>query len=683
MFPAPSSRVLRGIALLLVSGLCTGLFSEDPRGRQRERRYAHFDGVEHETTSLMVKFPKGATKRLKDRVGLMIDATYVDENQDGIDDRFAHIAGGQWVLFTFNRPDGDDHARNILHMLKGKNEIEAADLNYRIQASLTPNDPKYATLWAPAKVNAPAAWDLSTGSSNVVVGVVDSGIDYRHEDLAANMWVNPREIAGNGIDDDGNGYVDDVYGVNAVAGSGNPLDDFNHGSHCAGIIGAVGNNGKGVVGVNWVTRMMAIKVLNSSGSGSSSDIVEGINYAVSQKIAGVNLKVLSNSYNSSSASTAIRDAILAANAQGILFVVSAGNNGRNVDSTPIYSCEYMLDNMINVANTTSSDGLASDSNYGLETVHMGAPGSNILSTVRNNGYGTMSGTSMACPMVAGAAALMLARNGALSLPDLKAKLIQSGDPIAALSGKTISGRRLNLKAALDAAVPSSNTPPTASFTLSSSSGTTATSFAVDASGSSDAQTVTADLQVRWDWNGDGVWDTTWSTSKTAATTYAAAGTYTLRLAVKDPGGLEGTTSRTVTVTAEPTLVNLALNKTASASETYSTFTPNKAFDGSTGTGSYWAAPTTTLTQWLQVDLGSVQSVSRARVHWSTGTNFAKSYEIQYLSGSTWTTAWSTTAGTAGLREITFPAVSAQSWRIRATAKNGSYYTVYEFELFRS
>ena len=222
-------------------------------------------------------------------------------------------------------------------------------------------------------------------SANVLVGVIDTGVDYNHPDLAANIWTNPGEIAGNGIDDDGNGYIDDVHGYDFVNNDGDPMDDNGHGTHFSGTIGGVGNNGIGVAGVNWNVKIMALKFLDSGGSGSTANAVAGVQYAT---MMGVD--VTSNSWGGGGFSQALYDAIDAAGAANIAFVAAAGNNGANNDTSPAYPAAYDLPNIISVAATDDNDELASFSNYGAASVDLGAPGVDILSTLPGNQYGLLS-----------------------------------------------------------------------------------------------------------------------------------------------------------------------------------------------------------------------------------------------------------------------------------------------------
>lgn len=293
-----------------------------------------------------------------------------------------------------------------------------------------------------------AAWNITTGSEDVVVGVIDTGIDYTHTDLAANMWVNEKEIPDNGIDDDGNGVVDDVFGYNAIDDSGDPMDDNRHGSHCAGIIGAVGDNDEGVTGVNWKVKLMALKFLSGSGGGQLNDALECINYALEMKARGVNLRVLSNSWGGGGYSKALEEAIKDANEAGILFVAAAGNDNANNDRDPHYPSNYDVPNVISVAALDRNDKLASFSNFGEKTVHIAAPGVDVYSTVLDGEYEHLSGTSMATPYVSGVAALVLAKEPKLKVTKLKEQILGSAVPVEALKGKTATGGRLNAERAL-------------------------------------------------------------------------------------------------------------------------------------------------------------------------------------------------------------------------------------------
>ncbi len=347
--------------------------------------------------------------------------------------------------------------------------VEAVEYNYEVRASVTPNDPRYPELWGlnnigqtggkpDADVDAPEAWDVQTGT-DVVVAVIDTGVDYTHPDLAANIWTNPGEIPGNGIDDDGNGYVDDVHGYDFCNSDNDPKDDHGHGTHVAGTIAAVGNNGVGVTGVSWSARIMAVKFLCASGSGTTSAAISAVLYA-----ADMNAKVMNNSWGGGGFSQALMDAIATADQAGALFVAAAGNNGADNDATPHYPSSYQVPNVLAVAATDLNDAKASFSNYGAASVGLGAPGVSILSSVPPvgdpccsdpSGYKLLSGTSMATPHVSGAAALAFAQYPGITHHQAKLRLMSGADPIPALAGITITGGRLNARATLE----EDNVPP--------------------------------------------------------------------------------------------------------------------------------------------------------------------------------------------------------------------------------
>jgi len=250
--------------------------------------------------------------------------------------------------------------------LKKQSCVAYAEPDYLLQAvDTTPNDAYYGSLYGMSKIGAPKAWDKCTGSDKIVVGVIDTGIDYSHPDLAGNIWTNPGEIAGDGIDNDNNGYIDDIHGWDFCNDDNDPMDDNSHGTHCAGTIAGVGNNGTGVVGVSWNTKVAALKFLGASGGGSTSDAIDAVNYA-----NAMGFDLTSNSWSGSSYSQALVDAING----GCLFVAAAGNNGDlDNDIYPRYPATYDLENILSVAVTDSNDILASFSHYGATSVDLAEP----------------------------------------------------------------------------------------------------------------------------------------------------------------------------------------------------------------------------------------------------------------------------------------------------------------------
>jgi subtilisin family serine protease len=345
--------------------------------------------------------------------------------------------------------------QNVADALAGYNAAAGviyAEPDYHWKAIVTtPNDARFDELWGmhntgqtggtpDADINAPEAWDITRGRETPIVAVIDTGVDYLHEDLADNMWVNTGEIPGNGVDDDGNGFMDDVYGYDFFNGDGDPMDDDDHGTHVAGTIGAVGNNNLGVAGVSWDVRIMALKFISGFG-GSTEDAISCIEYAVL-----MDADIMSNSWGGEGFSQALKDAIDAAGAAGIAFVAASGNSATDNDTVPHYPSNFESANIISVMSTDHNDLRSGFSTWGLTTVDLAAPGSDILSCKRGGGYVSFSGTSMATPHVSGACALMLSVNPTLSVSDIRNALMSTVDPV--LPGLCVSGGRMNLVAAL-------------------------------------------------------------------------------------------------------------------------------------------------------------------------------------------------------------------------------------------
>ncbi|MBE7538919.1 MAG: immunoglobulin domain-containing protein [Opitutaceae bacterium] len=313
-----------------------------------------------------------------------------------------------------------------------------------------PSDYDPRMLWGLERVAAPSAWEVTTGSNNVIVAIIDSGITLNHPDLAANIWQNPAE-SGNGLDDDANGLVDDLHGWDFANNDNDPTDQDSHGTHVAGIIGAVGNNAIGVTGVAQRVKIIGLRAGNNTLS--TSAIIQALDYLTNLKLRGVPIVVVNNSYTSSFPNTMQRESIVRARDADILFVAAAGNDGRDIDNTGLlYPVGFGLSNIIGVASTSLSDTLSDFSNWGLSSVHLGAPGTGILSTVLNNLYGVKEGTSMAAPMVAGAAALLRSAEPSLGATQLKARLISSAKALPGLANRVVSGGRLDLQALINPGV---------------------------------------------------------------------------------------------------------------------------------------------------------------------------------------------------------------------------------------
>ena len=350
-----------------------------------------------------------------------------------------------------------------LAVFQADTRVATAEANYRLMLEGIPNDPRFSSMYGlnntaqtggtqDADIDAPEAWNINTGTRRTIVAVIDTGVDYNHQDLAANMWRNTGEISGDGVDNDGNGYVDDIYGYDFANNDADPMDDNGHGTHVSGTIGAVGNNGIGTTGVNWNTRIMALKFLAADGSGSTAGAISALNYAVRM---GANLS--NNSWGGGGSSSLLSQAISNAKNAGHIFVAAAGNSGLNNDATANYPSNYDFDNVVAVAATDNKDVLASFSNYGATTVDIAAPGVGILSTLPGNTYGTLSGTSMATPHVSGAISLIWDQNPTFTYQQVIAKLYSSVDKIAGLNGKVATGGRLNIGNALNGST--TNPPP--------------------------------------------------------------------------------------------------------------------------------------------------------------------------------------------------------------------------------
>ncbi|OGV44031.1 MAG: hypothetical protein A2X46_02140 [Lentisphaerae bacterium GWF2_57_35] len=362
--------------------------------------------------------------------------------------QFARTGLELWQL------DNSYKVSGLCRELAGRPEIEYAEPNYSIHADLTPNDEKFAQQWnlnntgqlpgsvAGADIDAPEAWSIHVGSKSIIVAVIDTGVDYNHPDLAANIWKNPKEIAGNGLDDDGNGYVDDLHGIDAMNGDSDPMDDHYHGTHCAGIIGASGNNQKGVAGICWNVSIMPLKHMDFKADGNVATAVECIEYAIEH-----GARIISASWGEPQYSFALYDAVKQASQAGILFCTSAGNEGNDLVLTPQYPACYDLPNILVVTSTDNKDQLANH-NFSEHIVHIAAPGVSILSTYPDGKYKLLSGTSMATPLAAGTAALTLSSWPKMPLTMLHEMLLDTGKSKPEFAAAVMTSRRLNARQAL-------------------------------------------------------------------------------------------------------------------------------------------------------------------------------------------------------------------------------------------
>jgi subtilisin family serine protease len=388
----------------------------------------------------MVGFDKGVSKDRQTSVLSALDGR--------ISQRFKSIRGGRLVVA---RPRSGKSTDALLKRLRRHPDVAYAEPDFLNFASTkAPNDPSYPLQYALVDgaadhdIDAPVAWGTRTSCAKVAV--LDTGIDTDHPDLASNVYKSD-DKPNNGKDDDKNGFVDDTYGYNAIKGKGSGEDDNGHGTHVAGIVGAHGNNALGVSGTCWSTKLVAVKFMDSKGKGSTSNAIEGIEYAVKK-----GLKIINCSFGSSSKSSSLHDAVDYAQDHGALLVVAAGNDGEDIDSSPTYPASFTDSNILAVAASTSTDTLASFSNYGKSNVDVAAPGENILSTYLGGGYKLLSGTSMASPYAAGVAALLRKQESDATYSDLRYAIRHKVDKPPALLNKVAYDGRLNAGGAM-AAIP--------------------------------------------------------------------------------------------------------------------------------------------------------------------------------------------------------------------------------------
>jgi thermitase len=384
---------------------------------------------------LIVGFDKHVSK---ERQGRILDAL-----GGRLERRLGAVRGGRLSVV---RPRGGLVLRLLRKRLERAKGVAYAEPDYYQFAANTPTDPFYPRDWALVDspqahdIDATAAWDRRTSCAKVAV--LDTGIDTNHPDLAPNVYKSS-DKPNNNKDDDKNGYVDDTYGLNVIAGKGSGEDDNGHGTHVSGIVGARANNGIGIAGVCWSTKLVAVKFMNSRGKGSTSNAIAGIEYAVKKGI-----KIINCSFGSSAKSSSLKDAVDYAKSKGALLVVAAGNDSEDIDTSPVYPASYSDSNILTVAATTDQDALASFSNFGASEVDLAAPGDDIYSTYLGGGYKFLSGTSMASPYVAGVAALLRKQDSDASYSALRNAIRRNVDPVPGLSGKVADGGRLNAAKAL-------------------------------------------------------------------------------------------------------------------------------------------------------------------------------------------------------------------------------------------
>ncbi|MBI4657829.1 MAG: S8 family serine peptidase [Verrucomicrobia bacterium] len=440
-------------------------------------------GAEMHSSRILIKPKAGIALGLLSPIHLALSGQVLRE--------FSNIGNLQVVQLSV----GNDVNRTI-QAYQASGLVEYAEPDYLVRVLAEPDDFRFkdGTLWnlhnvgqgdgvADADIDAPEAWDARTAAENIVVAVVDTGVRYTHEDLAPNMWVNSREIRGNGIDDDGNGVVDDIHGLNAIKNDGDPLDDHGHGSHVAGIIGAAGNNQLGVVGVAWKVQLMACKFINPQGDGAVSDAIACLDYARKNGAKIINGSWGGPAFNSQ----ALREAIESARSAGIIFVAASGNSAKDNENPPdaVYPASFDLDNILSVMATTRRDEVAFFSNYGAKTVDLGAPGLDVFScwTGSDSAYQFFLGTSMAAAHVSGSCALAWAAFPGEGYRQIINRVLAGADPVPSLAGRCVTGGRLNLQNVLSSAPRQTTISVVASDPQASEVGTATGAFTLTRTGS--------------------------------------------------------------------------------------------------------------------------------------------------------------------------------------------------------
>jgi subtilisin family serine protease len=451
----PAPRLGRVFVSLAVAAIAVAFGSTASPQAPASRRSIVINGHEAVSGEVLVKL-RGMAAAARGQLEQQLDADDSRELASDLGIRRIHSR-------TFD-------VETLIAFLRADPSVAYVEPNYILHAAAVPDEPQFVNLWGlrnagqsvngmgggstGADIHATGAWNLSTGSRRNVVAVIDTGFDYNHPDLKANVWSAPAAFSVT-IDGVTTTCAAGTHGFNAITSTCDPLDDNDHGSHVAGTIGAVGQNSRGVVGVNWTASIMASKFLDATGNGTLANAINALEFAIQAKTAfastaGANVRVLNNSWVGGGFSQALLDEINRARTNGMLFVAAAGNDSSNNDAEMAYPADYThsgATSIISVAATDNDDQLASFSNYGRSLVHLGAPGVNILSTTRGNTYRYFSGTSMATPHVSGAAALVLSKC-ALSTSQLKTAILHNVDVLGSLTGWVSSNGRLNVEKAL-------------------------------------------------------------------------------------------------------------------------------------------------------------------------------------------------------------------------------------------
>jgi subtilisin family serine protease/PKD repeat protein len=635
-------------ALALFAGLVlfvtsAGQAQGNARGGKRKDFYK---GREVVAGEVLVKFRKSATQKGVDEARGKADAD--------VDRR---VGGAGLRLFRSRSKD----TATLIEELRAHADVEYVEPNYVIRPAAVPNDPSFSGTWGlhntgqliadtsgtpGADMGAASAWDLSTGSRSNVVAVIDTGVDYNHPDLAANIWTAPAAftvtIGGQTIRCEAG-----THGFNAITKTCDPMDEYNHGTHVAGTIGAVGNDGAGVAGVNWTANIMAVKFIDSTGSGTLEDAIDAIEFTIQAKAAfaqtgAANVRVLSNSWGwNGDPSQALLDEIKRAETSDMLFVASAGNGGDDYlsddnDAMPFYPASYDSPSVISVAATDNRDALGSFSNYGMNSVDIGAPGVYVLSTTMGGGYDYWSGTSMAAPHVSGAAALVLSKC-TLDTAALKSAILENVDSVPSLYGVTTTGGRLNVNKALRSCAnsdtltpepspaPAPNQAPTVSITSPASGATYNAPAAVTISATaSDADGTVSQVQF---YSNNQLIGTDTTSPYSITWNNVAAGTYSVQAVVTDNGGISVGSSVVSIRVNQPPMANaggpysgttgqlIQFNGSASSDPDGSIASYRWNFgDGTTGTGNapthaYSTANTYTVTLTVTDNSGATSSAS--------------------------------------------------------------------------